>query len=145
MKALVLGVGSPFGADRIGWLAVDALTPHLHGVADLQASDRPGARLLALMRGYECAVIIDALQGAAPGSVHCLRRDQLAASSLQAVHSFGVADALALGEALGELPARVVLIGIGAGEGDVPPPVDWDVLAHLVRSRLSAENPRDSD
>ncbi|MGE0082081.1 MAG: hydrogenase maturation protease [Thiohalomonadaceae bacterium] len=145
MKALVLGVGSPFGADRLGWLAVEALAPHLGDIADLQATDRPGARLLALMRGRQCVVIIDALWGVAPGSVHFLRREQLAASSLPAVHGFGVADALALADALSELPPRVVLVGIGAGQDDTPPAVDWDSVAEGIRGALATENLADSD
>ncbi len=146
MKTLVLGVGSPFGADRLGWLAIDALRSRLDGAFDLEACDRPGARLLALMRGRERVVIIDAVMGdIGAGSLHCLRPEQLSSSTAPAVHGFGVAEAVALAGVLGELPPELTLIGIGAGRGDAVPNVDWDALAALVQDQPTGANPPGTD
>jgi hydrogenase maturation protease len=137
MKPLVLGVGSPFGADRVGWCAVEALRPRLGDALVFECCDRPGARLLPLMRGRCCVIIIDALLGATPGSLHVLQAADLVRDAGTAVHGFGVADALALAEALGDLPPRLVLIGVGVGAGEALPEVDWDALAAQLTNLLA--------
>lgn len=119
----VIGLGSPSGDDRIGWLAVRRLRRAAgpqppHGL-DFIVLDRPGTRLLEAMRGADAVVLADAVRsGAAPGTLHrldaaALMRSRQALSS----HDLGVAAAVALAEALGELPAALVLIGIEIGDG----------------------------
>ena len=74
----IIGVGSPFGQDRYGWQAVDALRdsdPLQHypdGLVSLHRCDRPGMDLLNVMRGADGVIIIDAVQSTAvPGTLHC--------------------------------------------------------------------------
>jgi hydrogenase maturation protease len=128
MSRLVLGIGSPFGADRLGWLALDALAsaglergcPGLR----LRKLDRPGPRLLAALDGAEQALLIDALGGpGAPGAMRRIDPAELAADGGGlSGHRFGVAEALALGRALGVLPPRLAVYAIQVGCGPWPDP-----------------------
>lgn len=140
---LILGVGSPFGADRAGWEAVELLreTGGLEGVR-FETSDRPGARLLSMLEGVWNAIIIDALLCSAPPGTP-LRIDPwtLAPGERSSNHGFGVADALALGRALGALPPRLSVIGISA-EGNRVPTIDGPALTGLVRSILQENGDR---
>jgi hydrogenase maturation protease len=80
----ILGMGSPFGADRIGWQAIDALGStgitrgQPPGWVSLVCLDRPGARLLEALAGAEAVILIDAMRsGAPPGTLRRLQLDQL--------------------------------------------------------------------
>ena len=116
----IIGVGSPFGQDQLGWQAAEALQAsglaqrYAEGRVSIQCSDRPGASLLVQMRGADCVLIIDALQsGATPGTIRCLGEQELATTpGFFSSHDFGVVAALALGRVLGELLARVRILGI---------------------------------
>ena len=142
MSPLVLGIGSPFGTDRLGWLAIDALAsaglerrwPGLR----LVKLDRPGSRLLTALNGADQALLIDALDG--PGAPGCLRRiepAELAADvAALSAHRFGVAQALALARALGVLPPRLALYAIQAGCGPWLEPLE---LTAASRQRLLRE------
>lgn len=113
----VIGVGSPSGDDQAGWYVVRALAhqpvPHTVTVIEL---DRPGASLLRYLEGMDAVVLIDALRaGFEPGSVlHLTRDDLLTESRVWSSHQLGVAETLALGEALDLLPPHLALIGIEA-------------------------------
>lgn len=141
---LILGVGSPFGADRLGWQAVAALErlplaaefPHLS--IRYEQSDRPGSRLLTLLGQADAAIIIDAMRAGLPaGSVRRFSPDELSAESgLMSTHGFGVADALALGRALGGLPGEIVVIGIEMGDGELAEDTPA-ALVELVRGELA--------
>ncbi|HEY0721431.1 MAG TPA: hydrogenase maturation protease [Gammaproteobacteria bacterium] len=120
----LIGVGSPFGADRLGWLAIDALEssalarrfPHLQ--LKFIRSDRPGALLIEQLRTVDGAVIIDAMRsGVASGAIQTFLPEELAReSALLSSHGFGVAEALALAAILGELPDQLLVVGIEMGE-----------------------------
>ncbi len=140
---LILGVGSPFGADRLGWQAVAALErqslaaqfPHL--AIRYEQCDRPGSRLLALIGQADAAIIIDAMRSGLPaGSVRRFAGDELSAEcGLMSTHGFGVADALALGRALGGLPGEIVIVGIEMGDGELTED-SLAALAGLVQGEL---------
>lgn len=141
---LILGVGSPFGADRLGWQAVAALErqslaaqfPHLD--IRFEQSDRPGSRLLTLLGQADAAIIIDAMCAGLPaGSVRRFAIDELSAESgLMSTHGFGVADALALGQALGGLPGKMVVVGIEMG-GEEFAAESMAALVELVQGELA--------
>lgn len=135
-NVLILGVGSPFGADRLGWQAVAALErrplaaefPHL--AIRCEQSDRPGSRLLTLLGQADAAIIIDAMRAGLPeGRVRRFSVAELGAEAgLMSTHGFGVAEALALGRALGGLPEEIVVVGIEMGDGELAE----DTLTALV-------------
>jgi hydrogenase maturation protease len=117
----VLGVGSPFGDDRLGWAAVEALrrTPWLAalpaGSVEMEACDRPGAALLSAWRDAQHVMLIDAVRsGAVPGTLFCLQGRELSGAATFSTHDFGVAAALALARSLGEDTAHILLLGIEA-------------------------------
>lgn len=114
---LVIGVGNTYRGD-------DGVGPAV--IALLRADPLPGLQLLecdgdcsTLLNAWHKAgtvVLIDAVSsGAPPGTIY--RFDALAQPlprqvSFQSTHAFGVADALALGRILGQLPASLVLYAI---------------------------------
>jgi hydrogenase maturation protease len=143
----IIGVGSPFGADRLGWTAIDELRARgieRDGVR-LVTADRPGAGLIGLMEGRDAVIIIDALSSAGlPGAVQRVAIDTIALGDRFSNHGFGVADAIALGRVIGALPRRLNLIGIETGDGQSVPAVDWDRCTALVEEILR-ENDRVED
>lgn len=142
---LILGVGSPFGADRLGWQAVQALEqqslaaqfPRLD--IRFEQTDRPGSRLLSLLRQVDAAVIIDAMRsGMSADSVRRFEVSELAGETgLMSTHGFGVADALALGRVLAGVSGDgitddIVVIGIEMDEGNVSEALRAESLAELL-------------
>lgn len=137
----MLGIGSPFGEDSLGWQAIDGLIglglPERlasHEVV-LEKADRPGVLLLEHMRGMDAVFLIDALVGGGePGRLHCLGLDELAQEErLLSGHGLGVAEALALGEALGDLPGQVLVLGIEVEPpAQIEPPKGGDSLLDAV-------------
>ena len=139
----IIGIGSPFGDDQLGWEAVEAirrsgLLDNLpQGMVSTHTCDRPGSGLLALMEGARHVILIDAMRsgavpidgtssgaapvdvrssGAAPGNIRRLEKGDIEDSvGLLSSHGFGVASALALGEVLGVLPCQWVCYGVELG------------------------------
>ena len=142
-RAVVIGVGSPFGADRLGWDTVSVLEAHGlsaggEGVIRLCRLDRPGSGLLEAVTGADLAVIVDAVRtGAAPGTLHRFPDPTaLPAGAPVSSHGFGLGEALGLGAALGELPPRVVVLGAEAEPGQNLPADTLSRLAGAVRAEL---------
>lgn len=116
----VIGVGSPFGADRAGWEAIEALRRSdfvtRFPKVELEIADRPGNRLIARFSGVPRVAIVDALLGGEPGRLRVVAPRELAESEANySSHGFGVAETVALADALGELPAHLLLVGIEVG------------------------------
>jgi len=117
----IFGVGSPFGDDRLGWVAARRLRARLEvssvrNDVEICELDRPGAALVFMLEGASVVVLIDAVHsGATPGTLH-----RIAATALDPIerpvsgHEFGVAPALQLARALGVLPAHTVVFGLEA-------------------------------
>jgi hydrogenase maturation protease len=113
----VLGLGSPFGDDRLGWIAVenlmlsDGFRALPEGFVSAQICDPVGNNLLESMRGANLAILIDAAQsGAAAGTIRRLDAQNLEDGSEPcSSHGFGLSATLALGRALNDLPQNVIL------------------------------------
>ncbi len=143
----ILGIGSPFAGDDLGWLLAKALEraglPRYFpaGMVHITLCDRPGSLLLPAMRGACLAILLDAMRsGAPPGTLR--RMDMLElddSAGLLSSHGFGVAEALALGRALEELPPRVLIYGIESGQAPSPPPLSdleallWPAIIEDIR------------
>lgn len=110
----IIGIGSPFGADQLGWLAIDHLQQCQLADCELIKLDRPGSGLVNYLQGIDQVVLIDALKSPGRvGDVSVVSMDELeGCDSLTSCHGFGVAEALALADQLGGLPARISLLGI---------------------------------
>ncbi len=122
----ILGIGSPSGDDQAGWLTVDALAAcgvHADRDLTLEKLDRPGAHLISRMENAGWVILVDAMQsGDPPGRIRRFDRNgwQAYAHGLSS-HGLGVLEALSLARALGTLPPRLDLYGIGiatAGPAD---------------------------
>lgn len=122
---LVLGLGNP-------WRGDDGVGPAL--IAALQADSAPpdatlldggtaGLEMIVLWEGYERVIVVDAAEmGCAPGTWQRFDLDhvRLTAHPLTGtLHAAGLAEALALAQALGQLPPQLILFGIQ------PHNVDW--------------------
>ena len=114
----VIGLGSPFGDDRVGLRVIQLLTGRLPKTVDLVALDRPGSTLINWMQGIEHLVLIDAVSsGAAPGSLIRLTAADLSVDDPRlSSHEPGLGETLRLAEALGALPATVEIFGIELGD-----------------------------
>lgn len=120
MKAVrIIGIGSPFGDDRLGWLALERFRQErwaesYPGRVTLLTLNRPGLGLLHAMRGADAVFLVDGVRsGAPPGTLHRLRGFGWApAEASLSSHGLGVAAAIRLADALGQLPRHLVLLGI---------------------------------
>jgi hydrogenase maturation protease len=155
----VIGIGNPDrGDDAIGAIVADRLAGRVpDGVAVMKRSGNM-MNLGDDMAGLDALVCIDAAAPAGrPGRVvrldlatDTLERDPAYTSS----HAFGLADAIALAEALGVAPKRIVVYAIeGAcfdGGAPVTPAVAGaaqqvvdQVVAEVDRLRRGSEEERD--
>jgi len=140
----VVGVGSPFGDDRAGWLVAERLAPALgaHGArVEVCALDRPGPALLHAVAGCEVAIVIDAVSGTAEaGTIHRLDVSAFAADAptgAASAHAFGLAESLRLGAALNLLPPRLLVYGIEVGPVGLGEALSPEVVA--AADRLASE------
>jgi len=119
----VVGCGSPFGDDAVGWAVAVAVREALAGgpaaveVYTLATPDR----LLDALDGHGSLVLVDALESDAPaGSV--TRFDwpdpRLARSAGPSSHGLSVTTMLDLAARLQRLPPRVVVYGIACRRCD---------------------------
>lgn len=120
----IIGIGSPFGDDQLGWHVADALKHSCYPdhLAPQQLTciktDRPGAGLVELMKGADLVILIDAMEsGVSPGTVRRFEGREIEdVTAPLSSHGFGVASALALAQVLDDIPARVILYGIEGHE-----------------------------
>lgn len=80
--------------------------------------DRPGLRLLEMMKNADSVFLIDAVKSnSAFGTLHRLEKEAIIETcSAISSHDLGVAETVSLGQALDMLPNRLVLYGLEVGE-----------------------------
>ncbi len=130
-RVRVVGVGNRYrGDDGAGLAAAQRLGETANVPVTLLDAIGDGTALLEAWREADTVIVLDAMRsGAAPGTVRRLGGDEdtpaAVAAALSAgrgaggsTHGLGVADAIALGDALGRLPRRLVLIGIEGARFD---------------------------
>jgi hydrogenase maturation protease len=141
--ATIVGLGSPNGDDRLGWIVVDRLAAQL-STATIAVKAGGGSDLLNVMAGQTELVVVDAAAPAGtPGKFRALEWpcDDLLECTSSNTHGIGVAEVLRLAEAIGVLPLRVCLWTIeaeqtAAGEPNVSPSVVRgidEVVSQLLR------------
>ena len=119
-KIKVLGIGSPFGDDQLGWKVAEALKHDLSQHRDIfpfvsiESHDRPGARLIELMKGFNAVVIIDAIKsGREIGTIRRFQKEDIGEfESRFSTHENSILQALQLASALNELPNNIQFYGI---------------------------------
>lgn len=130
-RALAIGIGSEHGGDdAAGFAVVRALAGRLPPGAAAEELHRDPTALLERWRGAAAVVLVDAVRGCGPpGSLHRFdaARGPLPALAGAGTHSLGFATTIELGRRLGELPERLVAIGIEGADftigNDLSPPV----------------------
>ena len=136
----IIGLGSPFGADQFGWQTIEclrqnhALQTYQDTPVELISADRPGLNLLHLIRGKSHVILVDAVTNCdEPGEILRLDRQALLQTETSlSSHAIGVADALALGEKLSDLPERLVLFGLCVNPNVVEIELEW--IQEMVKS-----------
>lgn len=129
----LIGIGSPFGVDQLGWLVVERLAAQ--GWQDYQILDRPGLHLLEAMRGHPSIILVDAIQAPTlkPGTILTFDCAEVARyPQTTSSHGIGLAETLAVGQALDLLPEKLCIIGGVVEEGMV---LDGLLLALEARIR----------
>ncbi len=116
-RLVVIGVGNAYrGDDAAGLIAVRRLRETLGGRVVCREENGEGTALMEAWKEADAVILVDATHsGASPGTLH---RFDVAAQPLPATllcystHAFGVAEAIELARALGQLPARFIVYGI---------------------------------
>jgi len=143
-KIKIIGIGSPFGADQLGWEVIKHLQNDLRrqpGKQDnisLLSLDRPGTVLLEKMQGADKVILIDALAGTLkPGQVMKLTIDDIENTGTSiSSHSMGLRETLMLGKSLNTLP-EIIILGVDFGE-QRDALVDTEIISR-VASRVMDE------
>jgi hydrogenase maturation protease len=145
-RRIVIGIGNPDrGDDAAGRLVARQLRGKVPADVEIVEHDGETAALIAAFDGRASAFLVDAcVAGAAPGTIHRvdLGREALPPSHpALSSHGIGLAQAVALADALGQLPPQCIAYAIEGAcfdiGGGLSPPVA-DAVAEVVR-RLHAE------
>ncbi|MBN2469505.1 MAG: hydrogenase maturation protease [Anaerolineae bacterium] len=138
---LVLALGSPLrGDDGVGKAVIECLQDRdlPPGITVLDGGT-PGLETILLFEGYARVIIVDAAEmNQQPGQWRRFTTQEasLTANDLHArvtVHYAGLAEALALGEALDILPDEIVIYGVQ------PERIDWSgTLSDPVQAAVPA-------
>jgi hydrogenase maturation protease len=122
VRIRVIGVGTERGEDAAGLAVAELLAKGaLPAGVSVHRCERPLPDLLDALGGADAAIVVDACRTGAPaGSVLRLERVELGRALASSSHALGVAEALALAEALGRAPARIEVIGVEIAEADAP-------------------------
>jgi len=156
---LVVALGNPQrGDDGVG-AAVVARLAALPLPADVELTDggTPGLETALLLRDCRRAIIVDAAQmDIEPGDWQRFAPDAVSlrmADNRGTLHSAGLAEALALGDALGILPSDIIIYGVqpavigwrpglSAAVSAAVPNVAAAILDELLDSRMNTDGKR---
>ena len=115
-KPLIVGLGNRWrGDDGVGPRVVEVIAALGRDDVDVVELDGETSRLVSAWAGRQHVVLVDAVRaGAPPGTIHQLiGPDRIPTVVGEAsTHGGGVAAAVALSRALGNLPVRLVIVGV---------------------------------
>jgi hydrogenase maturation protease len=117
VKTIVLGLGNTIlSDDGVGIYVARAARGRVAGAADVLEAELAGLDLLEMLRGYDRAYIVDAIQldGEEPGTVFRMKPDDIRTTPrLASFHDIDIVTALALGRRLEfRMPDEVVIFGV---------------------------------
>jgi hydrogenase maturation protease len=119
-RIMVLGLGNDLLTDdAVGILAVEMLRPQVDGRVHVATSSMHGLALLDLFLGYDCAILVDAIQtGRYPaGTILELSDSDLAPVGAPSPHYAGLPEMLRLAEHLElDFPNRLTIFAIEAAD-----------------------------
>ena len=113
----VVGVGSPQGDDALGWEVIRRLREAEMKSAGVELHIAEGGQgLLDWLDGRGSLVIVDAIGGDRPGTIHRIEWPDPRLETLWSgsTHGLRPSETLELAGVLGVLPPRVVIFGIEA-------------------------------
>lgn len=138
-ETLIAGIGSPHGADRLGWAVIEALCHEaLPGPVKLVACSLP-AELTPLLLEAPRAIVIDALLGEGPaGTLHQLGVADLPQAGLRlSSHGLGLVEAVSLAGMLGMPAERLSVLALDVGQADARLDPHWiEALVAAVKAAL---------
>jgi hydrogenase maturation protease len=138
----IIGVGSPSSSDNLALLAIEKLEQMgwqseypQHQIA-MEKIERPGPALLDCMQEADLAIVIDALISShAPGEVVPLTPNDISQDEwVLSGNSLGVAETIALGSVLGELPDNLIIMGLTTNQESGVSSVGVDINSAIVAS-----------
>jgi hydrogenase maturation protease len=141
---IVIGIGNSFRRDDGVGLAVaqEVARRRPPGVRVITATGEPGG-LLDAWTGADLAVVVDAAVGddVQPGRIGRWTPGETDACGMVSSHAFGIPQAFALGQALGQTPDRLVVFTVGIVHTDHGPGLTPEVAAAVpaVVTAVSAE------
>ncbi|MBN8600109.1 MAG: hydrogenase maturation protease [Planctomycetes bacterium] len=120
MLRLVVGVGSPHGADQVGWTVVDRLKARRLDDATYIKVANP-IDVLDCLGECDELILVDAVHGLTPKTIQCWKwpNQQITDGADGGSHGLGIVQVLELAGELQLLPKRVMIIGIGVEQGRV--------------------------
>lgn len=113
-RALLVGIGSPHGDDRVGWVVAGRVAELVAGSLVVRCARTP-AELLDWLEGIDTLDVCDAMSGgAAVGSISWWRwpAAEIEHAPFRGSHDLSLAAVLALAERLGRLPPQVRIWGV---------------------------------
>ena len=116
-RVVVVGVGNPDrGDDAVGLMVARCLQRQAPHEVTVLTHNGDATTLLEVWQHAEAVVLVDAVSsGAVPGTIHRIEAHDRAIERAflhSSTHTFGVAEAIELARALGQLPAYLVVYGI---------------------------------
>lgn len=133
-EVLIAGIGSPHGADRLGWAVIEALKTVRLPVPAKLVSCRLPSELTPLLLEAPHAIVLDAMLGNGPaGTIHVLRVADLDGAGLRlSSHGLGLVEAIQLASVLGMHESRMQLLVLDVVEPEAEIEMAW-VTAMLER------------
>jgi len=123
-RTLIIGAGNHYRRDDAAGLLVAArLKARACDSFEVIEQSGEGAALMEAWKQADRAIIIDAVcSGGEPGTIYRwdARADTIPRNSFQrSTHAFGIAEAIEMARALGELPSHLIVYGIEGETFDI--------------------------
>jgi hydrogenase maturation protease len=119
--AVVIGIGNTYRRDDgVGIAVAEEISRlSLPGVRVVTSSGEPGG-ILDAWNSARLAIIVDAAagDGSRPGRIRRWTPDELSPSKVVSSHAIGLSDTYALGEAVKQLPDRLVVLTVDVADTD---------------------------
>jgi hydrogenase maturation protease len=142
----IIGIGSPFGADQVGWQLTDILKKDhslqtlTNGQIRFVICEHPPLVLLDYIADAAYVILIDAIEGGQRGNiVHVTQHQLLDIDAVFSTHDLGVKEVLLLGHQLDALPRHVELYGVEVGDVTMeytPRPETVQLLKILIYQQI---------
>jgi hydrogenase maturation protease len=115
--SLIIGVGNLYRSDdAVGIMIARKIKQTVSNGVSVKELSGEGTSLMDSWQGYEQVYIVDAVSsGVSPGSIHRMdaSKEPIPSKFFScSTHDFGVAEAIEMARALGQLPRKLLLFGI---------------------------------